>query len=52
MKRATDYPDLLGSVNALSEALEVRDTYTRSHCDRSERLATELGYACDVWTSS
>ena len=48
MKRATNYPHLLGSVNALTEALEVRDAYTRSHCDRSERLATELGYACDV----
>ncbi|MFZ1909595.1 MAG: HD domain-containing phosphohydrolase [Burkholderiales bacterium] len=48
MKRSTDYPHLLGSVNALSEALEVRDAYTRSHCDRAVRLATEVGYACDV----
>ena len=31
MKRATNYPHLLGSINALSEALEVRDAYTRSH---------------------
>ena len=48
MKRSTNHPQLLGSIDALSEALEVRDAYTRSHCDRSARLAMELGYACDV----
>lgn len=42
------YPRLLGSVQALSVALHVRDAYTRSHCDRAVRLATELGNACDV----
>ncbi len=48
MKPSTIYPRLLGSVNSLSVALQVRDSYTRSHCDRSARLATELGHACDV----
>ena len=42
------YPSLVGSVDALSVALEVRDAYTRSHCDRAVRLATELGNACNV----
>ena len=48
MKSSAIYPRLLGSVESLSVALEVRDVYTRSHCDRAVRLATELGNACDV----
>lgn len=39
---------LLASIDALVIALEVRDAYTRSHCDRAVRLATELGEACGV----
>jgi putative nucleotidyltransferase with HDIG domain len=42
------YPNLLGSVDVITEALEARDSYTRFHCDRVVRLATELGDACDV----
>lgn len=39
---------MLGSVESLSVALQLRDSYTGSHCDRSARLAAELGNACDV----
>lgn len=42
------YPNLLGSVDSLSVALNARDAYTRTHCDRAVRLATEVGNACDV----
>lgn len=48
MKNSATYPRLLGSVESLSVALEIRDSYTRSHCDRAVRLVTELGNACDV----
>jgi len=48
MKTSTNYPRLLGSVDSLAVALQVRDSYTRSHCDRSARLAMEVGKACDV----
>lgn len=48
MRNFTIFPRLLGSVESLSVALQVRDSYTRSHCDRSARLAVELGAACDV----
>jgi HD-GYP domain-containing protein (c-di-GMP phosphodiesterase class II) len=39
------YPRLIGSTEALTVALEVRDSYTRSHCDRVQQLACELGTA-------
>ena len=52
MKSSAMYPRLQGSVDSLSVALEVRDSYTRSHCDRAVRLATELGNACDVLDAS
>lgn len=48
MRNFTIFPRLLGSVESLSVALQVRDSYTRSHCDRSARLAVELGGACEV----
>jgi HD-GYP domain-containing protein (c-di-GMP phosphodiesterase class II) len=48
MDRPGMFPRLVGSVDTLTVALEVRDAYTRSHCDRVVRLATELGNACDV----
>ncbi|CAG4885353.1 Metal dependent phosphohydrolase [Georgfuchsia toluolica] len=36
------------SVDALTIALEERDAYTRSHCDRVVVLASELGEACGL----
>ncbi|MGM0563824.1 MAG: HD-GYP domain-containing protein [Pseudomonadota bacterium] len=42
------YPYLLGSIDVMTAALHARDAYTRFHCDRVVRLATELGDACDV----
>ncbi len=42
------YPRLFGSVDGLIAALEMRDTHTRAHCDRSVRLATELGNTCGI----
>lgn len=39
---------LFGSAESLTVALDVRDSYTRAHCDRAEQLATELGRACGV----
>jgi len=48
MERAAQYPDLLGSVAALTTALDVRDSYTKSHCDRVVALSVELGKACGL----
>lgn len=48
MTREPTYPHLRGSIDAITEALDARDAYTRFHCDRVVRLATELGNACDV----
>jgi HD-GYP domain-containing protein (c-di-GMP phosphodiesterase class II) len=48
MPTSASYPKLLGSTEALTLALEIRDSYTRFHCDRLVRLATELGCACGV----
>jgi HD-GYP domain-containing protein (c-di-GMP phosphodiesterase class II) len=45
----TAYPELR-SVEALTVALEVRDAYTRSHCDRLVALAGDLGEVCGVAT--
>lgn len=42
------YPHILGSIDVMSEALDMRDSYTRLHCDRVVRLAAELGDACNV----
>jgi HD-GYP domain-containing protein (c-di-GMP phosphodiesterase class II) len=39
---------LLGSAESLTVALDVRDSYTRAHCDRAMQLAMELGAACGV----
>jgi HD-GYP domain-containing protein (c-di-GMP phosphodiesterase class II) len=41
-------PRLLGSVESLTVALDVRDSYTRAHCDRVVLLAIELGRACHL----
>ncbi|HWD22856.1 MAG TPA: HD domain-containing phosphohydrolase [Burkholderiales bacterium] len=43
-----DTRQLRGSIEALTIALDVRDAYTRSHCDRVVRLAAELGVACNL----
>jgi HD-GYP domain-containing protein (c-di-GMP phosphodiesterase class II) len=43
-----DTRQLRGSIEALTIALDVRDAYTRSHCDRVVRLAAELGLACNL----
>jgi HD-GYP domain-containing protein (c-di-GMP phosphodiesterase class II) len=43
-----DARQLRGSIEALTIALDVRDAYTRSHCDRVVSLATELGLACNL----
>src|SRR5208283_1390486 len=48
MNHPSIYPRLLGSVEALLGALEIRDAYSRFHCDRVVRLATELGDECGV----
>lgn len=42
------YQHILGSIDVMTEALDARDAYTRCHCDRVVRLATELGNACGV----
>jgi HD-GYP domain-containing protein (c-di-GMP phosphodiesterase class II) len=46
MTPPASYPQALGPVEALTIALDVRDIYTRAHCDRVLRLAMELGDAC------
>jgi len=48
MERAARYPTLLGSVAALTTALDVRDHYTRSHCDRVVALSVGLGKSCGL----
>jgi len=46
MTPPASYPQLFGSVEALTIALDVRDVYTRAHCDRVLRLAMDLGEVC------
>jgi HD-GYP domain-containing protein (c-di-GMP phosphodiesterase class II) len=48
MQHSASYSTLMASVDAITTALELRDSYTRFHCDRAERLAVELGGACGV----
>jgi HD-GYP domain-containing protein (c-di-GMP phosphodiesterase class II) len=48
MKGSNSKPYLFGSVDSVTVALDARDSYTRSHCDRVLALATSLGEACDV----
>lgn len=48
MEHAAKYPDLLGSVAALTTALDIRDSYTKSHCDRVVALSVALGKACGL----
>ncbi len=51
MNRPSIYPRLWGSVESLLSALEIRDEYSRFHCDRVVRLATELGDECGILDS-
>lgn len=48
MNAQSAYSNLLGSVDVMTEALDVRDSSTRFHCDRVVRLSTELGESCHV----
>jgi HD-GYP domain-containing protein (c-di-GMP phosphodiesterase class II) len=48
MASANAIPELYGSIDALTQALDVRDPYTRTHCDRVVELAAELGRLCGV----
>ena len=48
MKHPSIYPRIFGSVESLLSALELRDAYSRFHCDRAVRLAMELGDACGI----
>lgn len=41
-------PSIRGSVNALSVALNERDSYTQAHCNRVVMLAEALGKACGI----
>lgn len=40
--------NLLGSMDAVSVALDERDAYTYDHCGRVLMLARALGFACDI----
>jgi len=48
MNHPSIYPRIFGSVESLLSALELRDPYSRFHCDRAVRLAMELGDACGI----
>ncbi|SRR6056297_258849 len=48
MTMESPYHQLLGSIKAITEALDARDSHTRCHCDRVVDLATELGKACEI----
>jgi HD-GYP domain-containing protein (c-di-GMP phosphodiesterase class II) len=48
MKGSNAKLHLVGSVDSVTVALDARDSYTRSHCDRVMRLAAELGAACKI----
>jgi len=43
-----DAPDLACSIDALSMSLQMRDAYTRFHCDRVGLLCDQLGRHCDM----
>ena len=45
---APDFSDITCSLEALSLAIEVRDAYTRGHCDRTGRIARALGQCFDM----
>lgn len=45
---APDFSDITCSLEALALAIEVRDAYTRGHCDRTGRIARALGQCFDM----
>ena len=47
----TNEPILLGSAKALSVALDERDHYTQTHCDRVVALSLQLGVQCGLSNS-
>lgn len=48
MTTQSAHAKLLGSIDVMTEALDVRDSYTRCHCDRVVCLSTALGDFCEV----
>lgn len=47
-EEAPDFGDVACSLETLALAIEVRDSYTRSHCDRTGRIAVALGRRFDL----
>jgi HD-GYP domain-containing protein (c-di-GMP phosphodiesterase class II) len=45
---APDFSDIACSLASLALAIEVRDAYTRGHCDRTGRIARTLGQCFDL----
>lgn len=45
---APDFAEVACSLETLALAIEVRDAYTRSHCDRTGRIAVALGRRFDL----
>lgn len=45
---APDFGDIACSLASLALAIEVRDAYTRGHCDRTGRIARALGQCFDL----
>jgi len=45
---APDFGDIACSLESLALAIEVRDAYTRGHCDRTGRIARALGQCFDL----
>ncbi|MBD9478000.1 HD domain-containing phosphohydrolase [Pseudoxanthomonas sp. PXM02] len=45
---APDFSDIACSLESLALAIEVRDAYTRGHCDRTGRIARALGQCFDL----
>ena len=43
-----DFGDIACSMESLALAIEVRDAYTRGHCDRTGRIARALGQCFDL----
>ncbi|WP_447939105.1 HD-GYP domain-containing protein [Pseudoxanthomonas mexicana] len=43
-----DFTDIACSLESLALAIEVRDAYTRGHCDRTGRIARALGQCFDL----
>ncbi|MBA3929342.1 HD-GYP domain-containing protein (c-di-GMP phosphodiesterase class II) [Pseudoxanthomonas japonensis] len=45
---APDFSDIACSMASLALAMEIRDAYTRGHCDRTGRIARALGQCFDL----